>query len=141
MAQKVCLASSSVLHDRRYSWAVISALGELGPEAGDAVPALLSLRDPDFRWLAIHTAGKIASEQAIRDLVSLVEHGDLADQRAAVEALGQVGPAAIPDPHTSARNKRANVACSEGTPTSGTLGCTGAPHARSIASAAVSLSR
>jgi HEAT repeat protein len=76
-------------------------LRKMGPEAADAVPAILALRARPHRREAILSLGAIGSSSAIDALVSLVQHGDKDEAAAAVEALGRLDPglgpaAAIP---------------------------------------------
>jgi HEAT repeat protein len=76
-------------------------LGELGPEAKDAIPALRkALRDKDLfvRRFSAQALGKIGKGEGDKDTISslFLATGDEKEevQKAAVEALAQMGPGA-----------------------------------------------
>lgn len=96
------------------------ALSKCGPEALAATPALVALLkndDPEIRWNAAKTLGKIHAIDAIDPLVGALK--DPADpvREHAAEALGDMGPAAsravdpliatLKDPYSKARRDAA----------------------------------
>ena len=77
----------------------VNALGQFGPAAKDAIPELAELlTDRQFGFTAAQALGRIGSD-AVPSLVKALESGDQQTQRAAVQALSQIGPdaaAAVP---------------------------------------------
>jgi hypothetical protein len=71
----------------------LRALGNMGPAARGAVPALLTLLgDPERRLEAVRTLGRLGAAEAVPHLIGLLEDDKL--RPAAMEALGHIGPAA-----------------------------------------------
>src|SRR5262249_20245613 len=76
-------------------------LGNYGPAAADAVPALAAaLKDSDPRvrheaLIALERIGQ-AADQAVPDLKALVEKGPATMKLGAIHALASIGPAADP---------------------------------------------
>jgi HEAT repeat protein len=71
----------------------VNALLHLGPEAGDAVPALCgALDDPSLRYAAVFALGSIGerARAAVPALTGLLRDNDPAVQKRAVWALGQI---------------------------------------------------
>jgi HEAT repeat protein len=80
--------------------AAAKELGELGPEARDAVPELVkALRDRDLfvRRFAAEALGKIGpdAKSGVSALAAVMNDERKEVQMAAVEALGRIGPASI----------------------------------------------
>jgi len=77
----------------------INTLGQLGPAAKDALPELAELlTERQYGFMVANTLGRIGGD-AVPALVKALESGDQQTQRAAVQALGQIGPdaaAAVP---------------------------------------------
>lgn len=83
-------------HEGAAYWACL-ALGEIGPDAADAVPDLMKLQQheqPDVRLQAMVTLGEIgpAAKKALPGLTNALENDDFPGVRyAAAYAIGQIG--------------------------------------------------
>jgi HEAT repeat protein len=92
----------------------LHALADKGPEAADAVPALidtLRARDEDLRLNAALALGKIG-QPAVPPLTKLLQRGNDDQRYYAVWSLGLIGPAAsdaIPDVLKALSDKNDNV--------------------------------
>jgi HEAT repeat protein len=90
----------AAIQDPGSRWMAVVALGELGPAARDAVPALaeaLEDRELSVRWDAAKALGKIgaAAARAVPALTAVLhEQDDAIVRQRAVVALGEIGPAA-----------------------------------------------
>lgn len=81
--------------DRKYA---VMALEKLGPEAREAIPALIrTLEDetPDVRWRTVRALGDIGPE-AVPALALALGDKDLRIRRYAIWELGKIGPDAVP---------------------------------------------
>jgi HEAT repeat protein len=83
--------------DERAQCAAVFALGQIGPQAGVAVPALARLagdKQAAVRQAAARTLGKIGpgAKAAIPVLTALLKDKDVLVRWAAAVALGQIGP-------------------------------------------------
>jgi HEAT repeat protein len=79
----------------------LSVIHSLGPEAGEAVPALINVlarQDRSMASTAVNTLGRIgaAAEPALPELTAILRTGDLDDSltHEVVRALARIGPAA-----------------------------------------------
>ncbi len=87
--------------DRTEYWALL-VLQTIGPDAKEAVPAIIEvLKEPDEPWQRMEAAitlGKIgpASASAVPQLVELLDDPEKGVTHAAVYALAMIGPAAKP---------------------------------------------
>jgi HEAT repeat protein len=94
-----------VVRQPRTPRAALTALGEIGPAAKDAVTELrkfVRAQDRDLRWSAIDALGEIgpAAAAAVPDLRPLLESPDWAICGAALRCLRRIGPGAkdaVPD--------------------------------------------
>lgn len=86
-------------NDQTEYWGLL-VLQEIGPEAKDAVPEIMTvLREPEEPWQRMEaciTLGKIgpASAPAVPQLIELLDDPEKGVQHAAVFALAKIGPAA-----------------------------------------------
>ncbi|MGF1580214.1 MAG: HEAT repeat domain-containing protein [Gemmataceae bacterium] len=77
----------------------IRVLGEMGPTAAPAIPTLLSILKTETGELQVHAIralGKIGSQDVIDPLVGLFESRSPRLHQEAVDALGNIGKAAVP---------------------------------------------
>jgi HEAT repeat protein len=81
----------------------VTALGQLGPEAKDAVPTLMGMldaeKDKGVKRLVIKTLGDIGpdAKAAVGKLnTQLARNPEAGDKQAIIIAMGQIGPASIP---------------------------------------------
>lgn len=80
--------------DARSAARGLARCGAAALTATDALIALLDNADPDIRWNAERTLGKIRATAAIPRLVSLLNDPDDQVREHAAEALGDIGPEA-----------------------------------------------
>jgi HEAT repeat protein len=103
----VCEAAEAALFSMEFNPADLGERAELAVIRGDfsaaaaagaaAVPALiaaLGFKDPQMRALAAQTLGSISSPESVPALLEAVTDHDLAVQRAAANALANIGPTA-----------------------------------------------
>jgi len=75
-------------------WRAVWAIGQLGPDAGPAVPLLRrALADPDLRWRAADALGAVGAGavEAVPDLVALLDDPSSSVRWRASAALGAIG--------------------------------------------------
>ncbi len=75
------------------------ALGEIGPHAVAAVPALIAVftdQNTNARWNALEAVGKIGpgAAQAVPDLIEVLKHQEATTRWKAAWSLGAIGPGA-----------------------------------------------
>jgi len=72
-------------------------LGDIGPEAKDAIPTLINLLEDEDILVRVYAAEalyKIDPERCVTTLIALLEHGDGEIRSSAADALGMIGPEA-----------------------------------------------
>jgi len=88
--------------DTSVHFAVLSVLGNLGPRAAEAAPALAAYithqENDGCRLSAINALGRIGpqAQVAVPALIEILETGDQFDRRHAANTLAEIGPAAAP---------------------------------------------
>jgi HEAT repeat protein len=94
----IAIVKNDSLGDRT-RWEAIQTLGEIGPGARDAIPALIDAlkdRDDDVREHAAESLGDIGAIEAVPQLTMALADESPEVRRDAVRSLGQLGPAAKP---------------------------------------------
>jgi hypothetical protein len=85
-----------VTSERWHEWRpALHGLENMGPAASGAVPTLLPmLDDPERRVEVVRALGRVGAAEAVPHLVRLLGSGNEVERWAAMQALGQIGPAA-----------------------------------------------